>query len=109
MTQTMSNDLVELVADDLGRQVRIVTAEEENSFSFYDDPKAVSYTHLDVYKRQLDWCACGRLFLGLSLKDLPWTCHSVRCARSNSFACCRPAKLLNITDAARRAPSGPGA
>ena len=39
MTQTMSNDLVELVADDLGRQVRIVTAEEENSFSFYDDPK----------------------------------------------------------------------
>ena len=39
MTQTMSNDLVELVADDLGRQVCIVTAEEENSFSFYDDPK----------------------------------------------------------------------
>ena len=39
MTQTMSNDLVELVADDLGRQVRIVTPEEENSFSFYDDPK----------------------------------------------------------------------
>ena len=38
MTQTMSNDLVELVADDLGRKVRIVTAEEENSFSFYDDP-----------------------------------------------------------------------
>ena len=38
MTQTMSNDLVELVADDLGRQVRIVTPEEENSFSFYDDP-----------------------------------------------------------------------
>ncbi|MDY2776836.1 MAG: translation initiation factor IF-2 [Collinsella sp.] len=39
MTQSMSNDLVELVADDLGRKVRIVTAEEENSFSFYDDPK----------------------------------------------------------------------
>ncbi|WP_195419654.1 translation initiation factor IF-2 [Collinsella sp. D33t1_170424_A12] len=39
MTQTMSNDLVELVADDMGRKVRIVTAEEENSFSFYDDPK----------------------------------------------------------------------
>ena len=39
MTQTMSNDLVELVADDLGRQVRIVTAEEENSFSFYDAPE----------------------------------------------------------------------
>ena len=39
MTQTMSNDLVELVADDLGRQVRIVTPEEENSFNFYDDPK----------------------------------------------------------------------
>ena len=38
MTQTMNNDLVELVADDLGRKVRIVTAEEENSFSFYDDP-----------------------------------------------------------------------
>ena len=39
MTQTMSNDLVELVADDLGRQVRIVTAEEENSFNFYDAPE----------------------------------------------------------------------
>ena len=39
MTQTMTNDLVELVADDLGRQVRIVTPEEENSFNFYDDPK----------------------------------------------------------------------
>ena len=39
MTQSMSDDLVELVADDLGRQIRIVTPEEENSFSFYDDPK----------------------------------------------------------------------
>ena len=39
MTQSMSNDLVELVADDMGRKVRIVTSEEENSFSFYDDPK----------------------------------------------------------------------
>lgn len=39
MTQSMSNDLVDLVADDMGRKVRIVTAEEENSFSFYDDPK----------------------------------------------------------------------
>ena len=39
MTQTMSNDLVELVADDMGRKVRIVTAEEENSFSFYDAPE----------------------------------------------------------------------
>ncbi|MDY3053692.1 MAG: translation initiation factor IF-2 [Collinsella bouchesdurhonensis] len=38
MTQTMSDDLVELVADDLGRQVRIITPEEENTFSFYDDP-----------------------------------------------------------------------
>ena len=39
MTQSMSNDLVELVADDMGRKVRIVTPEEENSFSFYDDSK----------------------------------------------------------------------
>ena len=38
MTQTMSDDLVELVADDLGRQVKIITPEEENTFSFYDDP-----------------------------------------------------------------------
>ena len=38
MTQSMSDDLVELVADDLGRQVKIVTPEEENSFTFYDDP-----------------------------------------------------------------------
>ncbi|MDM8299751.1 translation initiation factor IF-2 [Collinsella tanakaei] len=38
MTQSMSDDLVELVADDLGRQIKIITPEEENSFSFYDDP-----------------------------------------------------------------------
>ncbi len=38
MTQSMSNDLVELVADDLGRSIKIITPEEENSFSFYDDP-----------------------------------------------------------------------
>ena len=39
MTQSMTNDLVELVADDLGRQIKIISPEEENSFSFYDDPK----------------------------------------------------------------------
>ncbi|MBY4797947.1 translation initiation factor IF-2 [Collinsella sp. AGMB00827] len=38
MTQSMSNDLVELVADDLGRQIKIITPEEENTFTFYDDP-----------------------------------------------------------------------
>ena len=30
MTQSMSDDLVELVADDLGRQIKIITPEEEN-------------------------------------------------------------------------------
>ncbi len=39
MTQTMSNDLIELIADDMGRRVKIMTPEEENSFTFYDDPK----------------------------------------------------------------------
>ena len=38
MTQSMSNDQVELVADDLKRKVKIVTPEEENSYNFYDDP-----------------------------------------------------------------------
>ena len=38
MTQSMSDDLVELVADDLGRQIKIITPEEESTFSFYDDP-----------------------------------------------------------------------
>ena len=38
MTQSMSDDLIELVADDLGRQIKIITPEEENTFSFYDDP-----------------------------------------------------------------------
>lgn len=38
MTQSMSNELVELVADDLGRQIKIIGPEEENSFTFYDDP-----------------------------------------------------------------------
>lgn len=39
MTQTMSDDLIELVADDLGAKVKVMTKEEENSFTFYDDPK----------------------------------------------------------------------
>lgn len=39
LTESMSDDLVELVADDLGRDVKIMTKEEENSFTFYDDPK----------------------------------------------------------------------
>jgi len=39
LTQSMSNELVELIADDMGRRVRVMSEEEENSFSFYDDPK----------------------------------------------------------------------
>ena len=35
----MSDDLIELVADDLGRDVKVMTKEEENSFSFYDNPE----------------------------------------------------------------------
>ncbi len=38
LTESMSDDLIELVADDLGRDVKVMTKEEENSFSFYDDP-----------------------------------------------------------------------
>ena len=39
MTQSMSDDLIELVADDLGREGKVMTKEAENSFTFYDDPK----------------------------------------------------------------------
>ena len=39
LTQTMSNDLIELIADDLGRRVKIQTPEEESTYTFYDDPK----------------------------------------------------------------------
>jgi translation initiation factor IF-2 len=39
MTQSMSDDLIELVADDLGREVEVMTKEEENSFTFFDDPE----------------------------------------------------------------------
>lgn len=39
MTQSMSDDLIELVADDLGAKVKVLTPEEENSFTFYDDAK----------------------------------------------------------------------
>ncbi len=38
LTQSMSDDLIELVADDLGREVKVMSKEEENSFTFYDDP-----------------------------------------------------------------------
>ena len=39
LTESMSDDLIELVADDLNREIKIMTKEEENSFTFYDDPK----------------------------------------------------------------------
>ncbi|MCH3957395.1 MAG: translation initiation factor IF-2 [Olsenella sp.] len=39
LTESMSDDLIELVADDLGRDVKVMTKEEESSFTFYDDPK----------------------------------------------------------------------
>ena len=37
LTQTMSDDLIELIADDLGREVKVVSQEEEMSFTFHDD------------------------------------------------------------------------
>ena len=37
----MSDELIELVADDLGRDVKVMTKEEENSFTFYDDPSTL--------------------------------------------------------------------
>ncbi len=39
VTQSMSDEQIELVADDLGRDVKVMTKEEENSFTFYDDEK----------------------------------------------------------------------
>ena len=39
LTESMSDDLIEVVADDLDRDVKIMSKEEENSFSFYDDTK----------------------------------------------------------------------
>ncbi len=41
LTESMSDDLIELVADDLGRDVKVMTKEEENSFTFYDDPSTL--------------------------------------------------------------------
>lgn len=39
VTESMSDDLIELIADDLGVDVKIMTKEEENSFTFYDAPE----------------------------------------------------------------------
>ena len=39
LTESMSDELIELVADDLGRDVKVMTKEEENSFTFYDNPE----------------------------------------------------------------------
>ena len=41
LTQSMSDELIELVADDLGREVKVMSKEEENSFTFYDDPASL--------------------------------------------------------------------
>ena len=39
LTQSMSDDLVELIAGDLNREIKIISPEEEMSFTFYDDEK----------------------------------------------------------------------
>lgn len=39
LTESMSDELIELVADDLGRDVKVMTKEEENSFTFFDNPE----------------------------------------------------------------------
>ncbi|MBP3893217.1 MAG: translation initiation factor IF-2 [Atopobiaceae bacterium] len=41
MTQSMTDDQIEMVAMDLGREVKVMTKEEENSFTFYDDPDSL--------------------------------------------------------------------
>lgn len=41
LTQSMSDELIELVAEDLGADIKIMTKEEENSFTFYDDPASL--------------------------------------------------------------------
>lgn len=43
LNQTMGSDLIELIADDMGRRVKIVTPEEENSFTFYDAPEDLKH------------------------------------------------------------------
>lgn len=35
----MDNDLIELIAADLGREAKVVKPEEESTFTFYDDPE----------------------------------------------------------------------
>lgn len=39
VTQTMTDELVELIADDMDRKVRIVSPEEEYAVSFHDNPE----------------------------------------------------------------------
>ena len=39
VTQTMSNDLIELISEDMGRKVLIVSPEEEFQVSIHDDPQ----------------------------------------------------------------------
>ncbi len=39
LTQSMDNSLIELVAMELNRSVKVISPEEENSFTFYDDPE----------------------------------------------------------------------
>lgn len=39
LTESMSDDLIELVVEDLGVDAKIMTPEEEQTFTFYDDPE----------------------------------------------------------------------
>jgi translation initiation factor IF-2 len=39
VTQTMSDELVELIADDIGRKIRVISPEEEYAFAYTDTPE----------------------------------------------------------------------
>ena len=61
INQRLDAEIIELVAEEFGHKVAFVSAEdstdtEEDEIDNPEDLHPVSYTHLDVYKRQVPYC-----------------------------------------------------
>ena len=57
-------ELSEILRREFHLEMEMSTADYVIAVTSVGDTRAVSYTHLDVYKRQSDFCSCGNIWNG---------------------------------------------